>query len=141
MLSTKKEKDPSGGLILVVDDSEINRYVANKLLTQWGFKVDMADNGQIAVEMIATKRYDLILMDLHMPVLDGFKASKVIRAYNNGEFSELPIVALTASIFEKDIEEISRSGMTDYIAKPFVPEELKQKLTEILSAYCADSEL
>lgn len=141
MLSTKKEKDPSGGLILVVDDSEINRYVANKLLTQWGFKVDVADNGQIAVEMIATKRYDLILMDLHMPVLDGFKASKVIRAYNNGEFNELPIVALTASIFEKDIEEISRSGMTDYIAKPFVPEELKQKLTEILSAYCADSEL
>lgn len=141
MLSTKKEKDLPGGLILVVDDSEINRYVANKLLKQWGFEVDLADNGQIAVEMVAIKRYDLILMDVHMPVLDGFKASKIIRAYNNSEFSELPIVALTASIFEKDIEEISRSGMTDYIAKPFVPEELKQKLIGILSAHCADSEL
>lgn len=141
MLSTKKEKGQSAGLILVVDDSEINRYVTHKLLSQWGFDVELADNGQIAVEMVTVKPYDLILMDIHMPVLDGFKAAKAIRAHNNGEFSDLPIIALTASIFERDIEEISRSGMTDYIAKPFVPKELKQKVLDTLITHCVDSGL
>jgi len=141
MLSTKKEKDPSEGLILVVDDNEINRYVANKLLTQCGFEVELAEDGQIAVDKVAAKQYDMILMDIHMPVLDGFKATEIIRSYNEGEFYELPIVALTCSILERDLDEIDRSGMTDYISKPFVPEELKRKVKHILGLHFTNSNL
>ncbi|WP_407426585.1 response regulator [Arcticibacter sp.] len=132
MLSTKKEKDPSEGLILVVDDNEINRYVANKLLTQCGFEVELAEDGQVAVNKVAVRQYDIILMDIHMPVLDGFKATEIIRSYNEGEFNDLPIVALTCSVSERALEEIGRSGMTGYIPKPFVPEELKRKVKDIL---------
>lgn len=141
MLSTKNEKDSSMGLILVVDDNEINRYVANKLLTQWGYEVVLAENGQMAVDQVLTRSYDMVLMDVHMPVMDGLKATAVIRSVNDGQFSELPIVALTASIFERDLDEIRRSGMTDYIAKPFVPESLRQKISEILSSHYSNSEL
>ena len=133
MLSTKNEKDPSLGLILVVDDNEIDRYVTNKLLTQWGFEVELAENGQIAVSKVVSRQYDMILMDLHMPILDGFKATKMIRSYNNGEFRDLPIVALTNSIFKRELDKIDRSGMTGYIPKPFVPDELQRKVMDILS--------
>ncbi|PRY53628.1 response regulator receiver domain-containing protein [Arcticibacter pallidicorallinus] len=141
MLSTKKEKSPSAGLILVVDDNEINRYVTNKILTQCGFEVDLAEDGQIAVDKVATKQYDLILMDLHMPILDGLKATEIIRSYNQGEFSELPIVALTCSISNRDLDQIGKAGLTDYIRKPFVPDHLKEKVRNLLGLHstCPES--
>lgn len=140
MLSTKNEKGSSNGLILVVDDNDINRYVASKLLRLWGFEVETAENGQAAVDLVTTRHYDLVLMDIYMPLVDGFEATDMIRAHNNGEYKDLPIVALTASTLDKDLDEIRRSGMSDYILKPFVPEEFKRKISDILVANYSDIE-
>lgn len=141
MLSPVNEKDLSKVLILVVDDNEINRYVAKKILQQCGFVVELAENGQMAVDLIISNHYDLVLMDIYMPVMNGFEATYIIRAYDGGKFSDLPIIALTASTLEKDLAEIGRSGMSDYILKPFVPEDLKRKIEESLSTPYTQTEV
>ncbi|MEJ7778258.1 MAG: PAS domain S-box protein [Daejeonella sp.] len=117
--------------ILVVDDNEMNRILANKVLVKWGVKVDFAENGQIAVDKVQQSEYDLILMDLHMPVMDGMEASRAIRNLG-GSFTTLPIVALTASIFAHELETITESGMDGYVMKPFIPNDLYNKIRSLL---------
>ncbi len=128
---TESEKQLSGN-VLVVDDNEINRFIIKKLLAKWGITPDFAENGQVAVDKVEAKQYDVVLMDIHMPVLNGIEATGIIRQSRNGQFKKLPIIALTASVMQNDIDEISKSGMTDYISKPFVPAELHAKLATIL---------
>lgn len=120
------------GHVLIAEDNEINRFVMKKLLNRWGITSDFAENGEIAVEKIKSTRYDIVFMDIRMPVLDGIKATRIIRDMNNGQFKDLPIFALTATIVKQEIQEIIDSGMNDYISKPFVPTELFGKLAAIL---------
>jgi len=118
----------SGADILLVEDNEINQQVAIELLERAGMKVDVAENGQIAVEKVNDKRYDIVLMDLQMPVMDGFEASHAIRADHT--FDPLPIIAMTANAMSGDRERCLDAGMQDHVAKPIDPPTLYRALVE-----------
>ena len=120
------------GSVLVVDDNEINRLLAGKVISKWGINVDFAEDGKIALEKVQQQEYDLILMDLHMPVMDGMSATKAIRKLG-GAYAEVPIIALTASLFSHELETITESGMNGFVIKPFVPQELYNKIKPYLS--------
>ena len=115
--------------ILVVDDNQINRLLINKVITKWGATVDFAENGLEAVAKIEGKAdYDVVLMDIHMPVMGGLEATEIIRSKSESYFQQLPIIALTASMLTSEVNEINRAGMNDYILKPFDPKGLYDKL-------------
>lgn len=133
LVDNKTSVDQLSASILVVDDNDINRILASKVLSKWGVDVDFAENGQIAVDKVKTSKYDLILMDLHMPVMDGMEAAKAIRKLG-GEYTKLPIVALTASLFSNELETIKECGMDGYVMKPFVPNELYAKIKSLLTS-------
>ena len=118
--------------VLVVDDNEINRLLASKVLTKWGVEVDFAENGKIALDKVQQTSYDLILMDVHMPVMDGIEATKAIRNLGSEYYQSLPIIALTASVFAMELDMIEECGMNDYVMKPFVPNDLYQKISTFL---------
>ncbi len=114
--------------ILIVEDNEINKIIAEKFLTKWGFEVDHAENGAVAVEKHQNENFDLILMDLEMPVMSGYEATLAIRKMSNTKKSSIPIIALTASAMLDIQKKIYSLGMNDFILKPFVPNELRKKL-------------
>jgi PAS domain S-box-containing protein len=118
-----------GKKILLVEDNAMNQFFAQKLLEGWGMKVEIAQNGLEGVEKFRAKYYDCILMDIQMPEMDGFQATKIIRSEN----TQIPIIALTALIINEEVEHFSRIGMNDYIAKPFVADELLQKLIKYIT--------
>lgn len=103
--------------ILLVEDNEVNQDVAVEMLKILGYDIDIADNGEIALNKISEKRYDLILMDCQMPVMDGFETTRTIRQLEQ-PLSTIPIIAMTANAFTQDIEQCHLSGMDDHIAKP-----------------------
>jgi CheY-like chemotaxis protein len=116
--------------VLVVDDNNINRLLLNKVITKWGAIADFAENGLQAVEKVeANRNYDVVLMDVHMPEMDGLEATQIIRAKKEEYFKLLPIVALTASMLSSEKADIERVGMNDYILKPFDPKNLFDKLS------------
>ncbi|MDR0390389.1 MAG: response regulator [Planctomycetaceae bacterium] len=108
-----------GALILLVEDNKINQLVAKELLKQKGFNVDVASNGKIAVEMVRTKDYDLVFMDIQMPEMDGFQATKAIR--KDQKYKNLPILAMTAHAMTGYKEQCIAAGMNDHITKPIDP--------------------
>jgi len=116
----------SGARILLVEDNEINREVVVGLLEDDGLRIDQAENGQRAVEMIEASDYDLVLMDMQMPVLDGVAATRAIRA--NPRFALLPIIAMTANVMAGDREKCREAGMNDHIPKPIEPDHLFEVL-------------
>ena len=116
--------------VLLVEDNDINQLYAGSILKSWGIKYDVAENGFIALEKLKTIRPDLILMDVQMPVMDGFEASRSIR-HGDQSICKIPIIALTAHTNQSVIDRCTESGMNDYIPKPFTPGELQ----EILSRY------
>ncbi|MDB5145841.1 MAG: domain S-box protein [Mucilaginibacter sp.] len=117
--------------ILVVDDNQINRLLINKVLTKWGANIDFAENGLEAVNKIEARQdFDVVLMDIHMPVMGGLEATEIIRAKSEPYYQQLPIIALTASMLNSEVNEITRAGMNDYILKPFDPKGLYDKLTK-----------
>ncbi len=119
--------------VLVVEDNDINQSLISLLLEQQGIIPDIADNGLQAVEMFTAKRYDLILMDINMPVMDGLEATRQIREYEGvNSFDPCPIIALTANVMKEDRERFLRGGMDDYLTKPIDPE----RLGEVLARYC-----
>lgn len=115
--------------ILLVEDNAMNVMVVNKFLKRWGMVVDLADNGSISLNMISNAKYDLVLMDLQMPVMDGYEAARKMRERG----IKIPIIALTASALLKVQQRVLDAGMDDYITKPFDPDELKVKLIKYLS--------
>jgi PAS domain S-box-containing protein len=115
--------------ILLVEDNEANTIVATKFLNQWGIQPDYATNGQMAVEMVEQQHYDLLLMDLQMPVMDGYTATRYIRTLEDEYFQHLPIIALTASAMSDVKQKLLEIGMNDYVTKPFNPSELHNKIT------------
>lgn len=115
--------------VLVVDDNQINRLLINKVISKWGATIEFAENGQEAVEKIeANPHFDVVLMDIHMPVMGGIEATQIIRSKNEDYYKNLPIIALTASMLNSELNEIASSGMNDYILKPFDPRGLHEKL-------------
>lgn len=117
---TLEGKDLYGFRILIVDDNIMNQIIAEKLLTRWNASVGMAENGFLALEKLRTQTFDLVLMDLQMPVMDGLEAIRQIRANN----WHIPIIALTASVSEAEMGYVMEIGGNDYLAKPFNPQEL-----------------
>ena len=115
-----------GASILLVEDNEFNQEVAIGLLSDAGFDVDVANNGQVAVDMVGKRQYDIVLMDMHMPVMDGVRAAIEIR--RNPAFGALPIVAMTANAMQQDKDKCAQAGMNDYLTKPIDPDELFRTL-------------
>lgn len=115
-----------GSSILLVEDNEFNQQIASELLTDAGFRVDVAENGQKSIEMLDKRIYDIVLMDMQMPVMDGTTATRELR--KDERFKELPILAMTANVMEADIEKCREAGMWDHIGKPIDPDELFSKL-------------
>jgi PAS domain S-box-containing protein len=118
--------------ILVVDDNYINRILAQKVLSKWGITVEFAENGQIALEKVQKTPYDMVLMDLQMPVMDGIEAAKAIRSLDGDYFRKLPIIALTASLLSQERMKVFDCGIDDFIMKPFIPAVLFEKIRSYL---------
>jgi CheY-like chemotaxis protein len=116
--------------VLVVDDNQINRLLLKKVMLKWGANADFAENGLQAVEKIETNHnYDVVLMDVYMPEMNGIEATQVIRAKAEEYYQHLPIIALTASMLSTERSQIDDAGMNDYILKPFDPKNLYDKLS------------
>lgn len=118
------KNDLSGIKVLLVEDVEFNIMVAKKMITNWNGVVDVAENGAIALHKIRQSNYDIVLMDLQMPVMDGYNATQHIRDFNDA----IPIIALTASASPDILKRTREFGMTDYLAKPFKPGELYEMI-------------
>ncbi|TGL21284.1 response regulator [Leptospira bourretii] len=123
----KDSSDLTGKRILVADDIEINRSIVVRFLKRWGIESEEAADGEEVLQKLANGKFDLVLMDLHMPNMDGYMAAKQIR--DNRSWKNLPIIALTASAQLETQDKIHSVGMNDFISKPFYPDDLFQKLT------------
>jgi CheY-like chemotaxis protein len=114
--------------VLVAEDNEVNREVLLQMLVRLGCRADVVDNGRAAVEAAARKRYDVVLMDIQMPQMDGFEATAEIRRRELPGAPLLPIVALTAHALAVTRERCLAAGMTDYLPKPIRFEDLRDRL-------------
>lgn len=126
--------DFSGFHVLLAEDIEINQEILITLLKPTGLTVDCAENGRQAVEMFAAdpQRYDLILMDVHMPEKDGYEATREIRSLNTEKAGKIPIIAMTANVFREDIEKCLEAGMNEHIGKPINIDDIHCKLQKYL---------
>lgn len=121
-----------GFRVLLAEDNEVNIIVASKFMKKWGLEIDVAKTGNEAVEKVQNQHYDLVLMDLQMPGMDGYTASRTIRSLPEDRFKQLPIIALTASALAEIPKKVLDSGMNDYVIKPFNPIELYSKIVQYL---------
>jgi PAS domain S-box-containing protein len=126
------------GNILLVEDNNVNQAVARKFLSKWGFTIVVAENGAEAVKAATSKAFDLILMDLHMPVMDGYEATRKIRSMGTLYFHDVPIIALTADVSREIKSNVKSSGMTDILEKPFKPGELYDILQKHLPGHAVE---
>src|SRR5690606_5543270 len=124
LLKKTEDLDLANVKILVVEDNKINQMITKKILTKMELKCDIVDNGEAAVDMIKNNKYDIILMDIHMPGISGIEATKIVRTFDK----ELTIFALTAVTIEDKMHEFEEAGFTDIIPKPFKQEEFEKKL-------------
>jgi PAS domain S-box-containing protein len=118
--------------VLVVDDNEVNILIAKRFLSKWGLTIDFAINGEEAIHKIVNNTYDLVFMDIRMPGIDGFDATKIIRELPEEYYKKLPIIALTASTLHNEHKKFKESGMNGHILKPFNPNEIKEVLNQYL---------
>jgi PAS domain S-box-containing protein len=125
---TKSNEQFQGKLILLAEDNVFNANIARRFITGWGAQLEIVVDGRQALEFVSRRKYDLILMDVQMPVLDGFACTRKIRKH----FKDIPIIAITASPRNEIIHEIMACGMNDFVSKPFKPNELRNKLLEWL---------
>lgn len=128
-------KELHGKRLLLVEDNELNREIAEELLTEEGFVIETAEDGNIGVEMVKNSEsgyYDLVLMDIQMPIMNGYEATKAIRKLENPALANIPIVAMTANAFEEDRRTALESGMNDHVAKPINVDILIEVISRIL---------
>ncbi|TKC60977.1 PAS domain S-box protein [Pedobacter hiemivivus] len=119
----------TGKRILIVDDNEINLLIAKRILGKFGLNIDFAFNGEEAIHKVKDERYDLVFMDIKMPGMDGFEATRIIRSQPDNYFKMVPIIALTASTLQNEYRKFKESGMNGHILKPFKPEEIRELLS------------
>ena len=134
-LLPEKDADFKGRHILLVEDNELNLEIAQEILREYGFRVDTAENGAVAVEKVCTAApgsYDLVLMDVQMPVMDGYTATRQIRALDDPALAKIPILAMTANAFDEDRRNALESGMDGFLSKPIVIGDLVHELRKIL---------
>ena len=133
--ASEEKKVPAPGShsldVLLVEDNDINRLYAKSVLKSWNCRTETAENGLVAIEKLKSASFDVILMDIQMPVMDGFEATKAIRMMPE-PVRNIPIVALTANATRPDVERCLAAGMNDYLPKPFTPDDLYHKLFEEL---------
>lgn len=125
--------------LLLVEDNEVNQVIATKFLRKWGLQPHIVANGLEALEAVQQLDFDLVLMDLQMPEMDGYQASRHIRQLG-GKYATLPIIALTASAMMEVREKVMACGMNDYVTKPFNPNELYQKIYRLTHPHPAPEE-
>ncbi len=118
--------------VLIAEDNMVNVMLMKKLFSKWGITPTIAENGERAIEMVQYSNFDIILMDLQMPVLNGFDAATEIRKMRDPKKANIPIIALTASALFDIKERVFNSGMNDYVSKPFKPDELKEKMQNLV---------
>ncbi|GAB4402936.1 MAG: hypothetical protein OHK0039_01430 [Bacteroidia bacterium] len=116
--------DKASKRVLLVEDDDVNQLIATHILAKAGIIPETADNGQAAVDRIRTEAYDLILMDIEMPIMGGLEATQLIRQMDLGR--NVPIVAMTAHSFPEKLAEIHAAGMNDFIIKPFDRAKVQQ---------------
>src|SRR6201996_5597069 len=125
---SKSNEQFQGKTILLAEDNVFNANIARRFITGWGAQLEIVVDGRQALEFVSRRKYDLILMDVQMPILDGFACTRKIRKH----FKDVPIIAITASPRNEIISEIMDCGMNDFVSKPFKPNELRNKLLEYL---------
>ena len=137
--STAKEEIPAsdfgsfkGTKILLVEDNKINILVAKKFLNKWNLNIDTAENGEIALKMVQDTDYKLVLMDLEMPVMDGYTATQKIRQLKSSKYKNLPIIALSASAISDFRTKAIKVGMNEFVTKPFNPGELHNVISRFI---------
>ena len=125
-----------GKRILLAEDNELNRELAEAIFTEAGFLLEMAENGKLALEMLQAHEagyYDLIISDIQMPVMDGYELSRQVRRLEDGKKAGIPILALTANAFEEDRQQVMEAQMNGHLAKPIDMEEVLKTIKEVLS--------
>lgn len=130
------------GRVLIAEDNQVNQQLIQAILEKFGFEVDVVDNGQKAAMAIAQQQYHLIFMDCQMPVMDGYQATKAIRAMEaeNDFRAHIPIIALTAHDLKEDCQKCLAVGMDDYLSKPFSQKQISKILTRWLLPLSAENE-
>ena len=131
MIPAEDSRPLMGVCILLVEDNEINIMVAKTFLEKWGADIDLAINGQEALNLVDEQKHTMILMDLHMPVMDGYEATRLMRERG----IKMPIVALTASLPKEIENKIKGTGFNEVVVKPFVPEDLYRVLLYFTGIY------
>ena len=129
--SSKETIELTGRRVLLVEDNEINAEIACMVLSQFGIEVNRAGNGQIGLDQVQEHGpgyYDAVLMDIQMPVMDGYDATKAIRALDGDYYQSLPIIAMSANAYDEDVKACLAAGMNAHIAKPFNPDDLLKLL-------------
>jgi len=129
--TSKKEHNFNGKRLLLVEDNAINVLVGKQILEKANLKVEVAGDGLSAVKMVKQQRFDIVLMDIQMPIMDGYAASKEIRKFNK----TIPILAFSASIFMEVKDKMEECGMNGFIFKPFDPEDLLNQIEEVTKSY------
>jgi CheY-like chemotaxis protein len=114
---------------LLVEDNKVNQFLANSLLKSWNAQVDISEDGLDALDKMKSEHYDLVLMDLQMPIMDGFEATEQIR---NQLKSDVPIIGLSANALNGERERSLEKGMNDYVSKPFQPELLYERIHSLI---------
>ncbi|MBQ4820213.1 ATP-binding protein [Aquimarina sp. MMG016] len=128
----------SGMNVLIVEDNKMNQFFMQQLFSNWNIKTDIAENGKIALEKLDNNSYDLILMDMHMPVMDGPEAAEIIRKSKNPNISQTPIIACSADVFPESKKRAIDSGMNFYLTKPVSEKELEEILFSLRSTLPKD---
>jgi len=131
---TCDEESPASWRVLLAEDNVVNQRLTSRLLEKMGHVVTVAPNGQVALQLSAENEFDLVAMDMQMPIMDGLEATERIRARERKTGLHLPIVAMTANAFEEDRERCLRAGMDGYVAKPVTSEAIKMEITRVMAA-------
>ena len=141
--TTNRVTDPTSltGKALLAEDNLVNQQMGKAILDKLGLEVDIANNGEEALELIRKNAYDIVLMDCQMPVMDGYQATKAVRTLLSNNARRLPIVALTANAMSGDREQCLASGMDDYLPKPYTIKQLQQVLDHWLPPESAQSNI
>lgn len=131
----KSRQDLKGRRVLLVEDNEINTFVARRIMETQGILVEHAENGKAAVETFAGSMegyYDVIVMDIRMPVMNGLEATAAIRRLDRRDAGSIPIIAMTANAYDEDVRQSLEAGMNAHLAKPIEPQMLLQTLLEYI---------